>query len=101
MGVEYSNQWTTDVSVCWCLQCSGLSWVVPGGAVPFILCFVFVKKQRTIERKKKRSKISGLESCCANRIYVLIGVELRPYGQKLVKFCTHTHTRVSYIVQAN
>ena len=50
------------------------------------------KKQRTIERKKKRSKISGLESCYANRIYVLIGVELRPYGQKLVKFCTHTHT---------
>ena len=49
----------------------------------FILYFVFVKKQRTIERKKKRSKISGLESCYANRIYVLIGVELRPYGQKL------------------
>ena len=44
----------------------------------------------TIERKKKRSKISGLESCYANKIYVLIGVELRPYGQKLVKFCTHT-----------
>ena len=64
----------------------------------FILYFVFVKKQRTIERKKKRAKISGLESCYANRIYVLIGVELRPYGQKLVKFCkhTHTHTRVSF-----
>ena len=54
--------------------------------------FVFVKKQRTIERKKKRSKISALESCYANRIYVLIGVELRPYGQKLVQFCKHTHT---------
>ena len=65
----------------------------------FILYFVFVKKQRTIERKKKRSKISGLErkkkrskisgleSCYANRIYVLIGGELRPYGQKLVQFC--------------
>ena len=58
----------------------------------FILYFVFVKKQMTIERKKKRSKISGLESCYANRIYVLIGVELRPYGQKLVQFCKHTHT---------
>ena len=58
----------------------------------FILYFVLVKKQRTIERKKKRSKISGLESCYANRMYVLIGVELRPYGQKLVKFCTQTHT---------
>ena len=62
----------------------------------FILYFVFVKKQRTIERKKKRSKISGLESCYANRIYVLIGVELRPYGQKLVQFCKHTHTRISF-----
>ena len=62
----------------------------------FILYFVFVKKQRTIERKKKRSKISALESCYANRIYVLIGVELRPYGQKLVQFCKHTHTRVSF-----
>ena len=30
------------------------------------------------KRKKKRSKISGLERCYANRIYVLIGVELRP-----------------------
>ena len=49
-----------------------------------------------IERKKKRSKISALESCYANRIYVLIGVELRPYGQKLVQFCKHTHTRVSF-----
>ena len=52
--------------------------------------FFFVKKQRTIERKKKRSKISALESCYANIIYVLIGVELRPYGQKLVQFCKHT-----------
>ena len=57
----------------------------------FILYFVFVKKQRTIERKKKRSKISGLESCYANRIYVLIGGELRPYGQKLVQFCINDY----------
>ena len=64
----------------------------------FILYFVFVKKQRTIERKKKRSKISGLESCYAKKIYVLIGVELRPYGQKLVQFCKHTHTRVSFSI---
>ena len=67
----------------------------------FILYFVFVKKQRTIERKKKRSKISGLESCYANRIYVLIGVELGPYGQKLVQFCKHTHTRVSFSSKDN
>ena len=57
----------------------------------FILYFVFVKKQRTIERKNKRSKISGLESCYANRIYVLIGGELRPYGHKLVQFCINDY----------
>ena len=45
----------------------------------------------TIERKKKRSKISGLESCYANRIYMLIGGELRPYGQKLVQFCINDY----------
>ena len=55
----------------------------------FILYFVFVKKQRTTERKKKRSKISGLESCYANRIYVLIGVELRPYGSTFANTETH------------
>ena len=61
----------------------------------FILYFVFVKKQRAIERKKKRSKISALESCYANRIYGTFGVEMRAYGQKLVKFCTQTHRRVN------
>ena len=61
----------------------------------FILYFVFVKKQRTIERKKKRSKISTLESCYANRIYGTFGAEMRAYGQKLVKFCTQTHSRVN------
>ena len=61
----------------------------------FILYFVFVKKQRTIERKEKRSKISALESCYANRIYGTFGVEMRAYGQKLVKFCTQTHRRVN------
>ena len=61
----------------------------------FILYFVFVKKQRTIEHKKKRSKISALESCYANRFYGTFGVEMRAYGQKLVKFCTQTHRRVN------
>ena len=48
-----------------------------------------------MERKKKRSKISALESCYANRIYGTFGVEMRAYGQKLVKFCTQTHRRVN------
>ena len=26
------------------------------------------------------------------KIYGMSGVEMRAYGQKLVKFCTHTHT---------
>ena len=30
------------------------------------------------------------------KIYGTFGVEMRSYGQKLVKLCTHTHTRVSY-----
>ena len=29
-------------------------------------------------------------------IYGTFGVEMRAYGQKLVQFCTHTHTRVSF-----
>ena len=47
---------------------------------------------------KKRSKGRGWESCYVNKIYGTFGVEMRAYGQKLVKLCTHTHThtRVSY-----
>ena len=41
---------------------------------------------------KKRSKGRGWESCCVKKIYGTFGVEMRVYGQKLVKFCTHTHT---------
>ena len=65
----------------------------------FIRYFVFVKKQRTIERKKKRSKISALESCYANRIYVLIGVDMRAYGQKLLRnWSNFAHMQVSVTV---
>ena len=56
----------------------------------------FVKKQRTMERKKL-SKGRGWESCCVKKIYGTFGVEMRAYGQKLVKFCKHTdrHTRLN------
>ena len=56
----------------------------------------FVKKQRTMERKK-RSKGRGWESCCVKKMYVTFGVEMRAYGQKLVKFCEKTdrHTRLN------
>ena len=43
--------------------------------------------------RKKRSKGRGWESCYVKKIYGTFGVEMRAYGQKLVKFCTHTHTR--------
>ena len=42
--------------------------------------------------RKKRSKGRGWESCFVKKIYGTFGVEMRAYGQKFVKFCTHTHT---------
>ena len=41
--------------------------------------------------RKKQSKGSGWECCYANKIFGTFGVEMRAYGQKLVKFCTLTH----------
>ena len=41
--------------------------------------------------RKKRSKGRGWESCYVKKFYGMFGVEMRAYGQKLVKFCTHTH----------
>ena len=41
--------------------------------------------------RKKRSKGRGWESCYVKKNYGTFGVEMRAYGQKLVKFCTHTH----------
>ena len=42
--------------------------------------------------RKKQSKGRGWESCYVKKMYGTFGVEMRAYGQKLVKFCTHTHT---------
>ena len=42
--------------------------------------------------RKKRSKGRGWESCYVKKIYGTFGVEMRAYGQKLFKLCTHTHT---------
>ena len=41
--------------------------------------------------RKKRSKGSVWEFCYANKIVGTFGVEMRLFGQKLVKFCTLTH----------
>ena len=48
--------------------------------------------------RKKRSKGRGWESCYVKKIYGTFGVKMRAYGQKLVKFCTHTHTRAAKLV---
>ena len=42
--------------------------------------------------RRKRSKGRGLENCYVKKMYGTFGVEMRAYGQKLVKICTHTHT---------
>ena len=42
--------------------------------------------------RKKRSKGSVREFCDANKIFGTFGVEMRAPWQKLVKFCTLTHT---------
>ena len=51
--------------------------------------------------RKKRSKGRGWESCYVKKIYGTFGVEMRAYGQKLVKFCKHTdrHTRLKLVVE--
>ena len=50
--------------------------------------------------RKKRSKGRGWESCYAEKNYGTFGVEMRAYGQKLVKFCTHTHA-AKLVVEIN
>ena len=39
-----------------------------------------------------------MESCYMKTNYGTFGVEMRAYGQKLVKFCTHTHTHITVTV---
>ena len=48
--------------------------------------------------RKKRSKGSVWEFCYANKIFGTYGFEIRAYGQKLVKFCAHTHTTAAKFV---
>ena len=48
--------------------------------------------------RKKRSKGSVWEFCYANKIFGTYGFEIRACGQKLVKFCAHTHTTAAKLV---
>ena len=48
--------------------------------------------------RKKRSKGSVWEFCYANKIFGTYGFEIRACGQKLVKFCAHTHTTSAKLV---
>ena len=43
--------------------------------------------------RKKRSKGSVWEFCCAKKKFGTFEEEMKAYGQKWVTFCTHTHTR--------
>ena len=85
---------TVPLNHCCCLQFSGLSWVVTVTIFKtsrHCKLLFFVKKQRTMECKK-RSKGRGWESYYVNFFFGMFGFEMRAYMQKLVKFCTHTHT---------
>ena len=48
--------------------------------------------------RKKRSKGSVWEFCYSNKIFGTFGFEIRACGQKLVKFCAHTHTHAAKLV---
>ena len=48
--------------------------------------------------RKKRSKGSVWEFCYANKIFGTFGAEMRACGQKLVKFCTLTHTHTAKLI---
>ena len=48
--------------------------------------------------RKKRSKGIVWEFCYANKIFGTFGFEIKACGQKLVKFCTHTHTTAAKLV---
>ena len=48
--------------------------------------------------RKKRSKGSVWEFCYANKIFGTFEDEIRASGQKLVKFCAHTHTHAAKLV---
>ena len=48
--------------------------------------------------RKKRSKGSVWEICYANKIFGTFEFEIKACGQKLVKFCAHTHTRAAKLV---
>ena len=45
--------------------------------------------------RKKRSKGSVWEFCYGNKFFGTYGFEIRACGQKLVKFCAHTHTHTT------
>ena len=48
--------------------------------------------------RKKRSKGSVWEFCYAKKKFGTFGDEIKACGQKLVKFCTNTHTHAAKLV---
>ena len=45
-----------------------------------------------VTNKGQWNEKNGWECCYANKYFGTFGVEMRAFGQKLVKFCTHTET---------
>ena len=85
-----SESSTVPLNHCCCLQFSGLSWVVTDSVFKtsrHSKLLFFVKNKGQWNAKSGR----GWESCYVKKIYGMFGVEMRAYGQKLVKFCTQTH----------
>ena len=56
---------------------------------------LLVVKNKGQWNAKSGPKASVWEFCYANKMFGTFGFEMKVCGQKLVKFCAHTHTRGS------
>ena len=56
---------------------------------------LFFVKNKGQWNAKSGPKVGDGKVAMCQKIYGTFGVEMRAYGQKLVKFCTHTHTHIT------
>ena len=92
-------QWTTRASGRKCLRYSGLSWVVTVAFQNIAACkLLFFVKNKGQWNAKSGPKVGDGKVVCEKNLRDVWYLELRSYGQKLVRLSTHTHThtRVSY-----
>ena len=57
----------------------------------FGFLMIFCRKTQRTNAKSGRPKVADWK-VAVKKIYGTFGVEMRAYGQKLVKFCTHTRS---------